>query len=227
VIGVEALVRWPHPRHGLLAPDRFIPLAEQSRLIRPLGRRVLEAAVQQQDRWWREGITLRMAVNLSIRNLQDPELVPCVTRVLDTYTVPPDWLTLEITESTLMADTDETLKVLAPLKAMGVRVSIDDFGTGFSSLTNLKRLPIDELKIDKTFVSEMASKKKDGLIVRSTIDLAHALGLIAVAEGVEEASAWEMLGAQGCDMAQGYFICRPLPAAELVRWYQARSQKAA
>src|SRR3989442_5948886 len=227
VIGVEALVRWPHPRHGLLAPDRFIPLAEQSRLIRPLRRRVLEAAVQQQDRWWREGITLRMAVNLSIRNLQDPELVPCVTRVLDTYTVPRDWLSLEITESTLMADTDETLKVLAPLKEMGVRVSIDDFGTGFSSLTNLKRLPIDELKIDKTFVTEMPSKKKDGLIVRSTIDLAHALGLVAVAEGVEEASAWDMLAAQGCDLAQGYYICRPLPAPELARWYRGRSPKAA
>ena len=227
VIGVEALVRWPHPRHGLMAPDRFIPLAEQSRLIRPLGRRVLEAAVQQQDRWWREGITLRMAVNLSIRNLQDPELVQCVTRVLGTYTVPPDWLTLEITESTLMADTEETLKVLAPLKAMGVRVSIDDFGTGFSSLSNLKRLPIDELKIDRTFVTEMASKKKDGLIVRSTIDLAHALGLVAVAEGVEEASAWVMLAAHGCDLAQGYYLCRPLPPAELVRWYRERSQKAA
>jgi diguanylate cyclase (GGDEF)-like protein/PAS domain S-box-containing protein len=227
VIGVEALVRWPHPRHGLMAPDRFIPLAEQSRLIRPLGRHVLEAAVQQQDRWWREGITLRMAVNLSIRNLQDPELVPCVMRVLDTYSVPPDWLTLEITESTLTADTEETLKVLAPLKAMGVRVAIDDFGTGFSSLANLKRLPIDELKIDKTFVTEMPSKKKDGLIVRSTIDLAHALGLVAVAEGVEEASAWEMLTAQGCDLAQGYYLCRPLPAPDLVRWFQARSQKAA
>ena len=227
VVGVEALVRWPHPRHGMLPPIRFIPLAEQSRLIRPLGRRVLEAAVQQQDRWWREGITLRMAVNLSIRNLQDPELIPCVTRVLETYTVPPEWLTLEITESTLMADADETLKVLAPLKAMGVRVSIDDFGTGFSSLANLKRLPIDELKIDRTFVTEMPAKKKDGLIVRSTIDLAHALGLVAVAEGVEEASTWEMLAAQGCDLAQGYYLCRPLPAAEFVSWYQARSSKAA
>jgi diguanylate cyclase (GGDEF)-like protein/PAS domain S-box-containing protein len=227
VVGVEALVRWPHHRHGLLAPDRFIPLAEQSRLIRPLGRRVLEAAVQQQDRWWREGITLRMAVNLSIRNLQDPELLQCVTRVLETYSVPADWLTLEITESTLMADTDETLKILGPLKEMGVRVSIDDFGTGFSSLTNLKRLPIDELKIDKTFVTEMPSKKKDGLIVRSTIDLAHALGLIAVAEGVEEAAAWDMLTAQGCDLAQGFHLCRPLPASEVVRWYRGQSEKAA
>jgi diguanylate cyclase (GGDEF)-like protein/PAS domain S-box-containing protein len=227
VMGVEALVRWPHPRFGLLTPDRFIPLAEQSRLIRPLGRRVLEAAVQQQDRWWRAGLTLRMAVNMSIRNLQDPELLLCVTRVLETYSVPADWLTIEITESTLMADAEETLKVLGPLKAMGVRIAIDDFGTGFSSLANLRRLPIDELKIDRTFVTEMASKKKDSLIVRSTIDLAHALGLVAVAEGVEEVSAWEMLTAQGCDFAQGYYLSRPVPAEEFVRWYHARSRAAA
>jgi diguanylate cyclase (GGDEF)-like protein/PAS domain S-box-containing protein len=227
VLGVEALVRWPHPRHGLLGPDRFIPLAEQSRLIRPLGRHVLEAAVQQQDRWWREGMTLRMAVNMSMRNLQDPELLLCVTRVLETYSVPAEWLTIEITESTLMADTEETLKVLAPLKTMGVRIAIDDFGTGFSSLANLRRLPIDELKIDRTFVTEMASKKKDSLIVRSTIDLAHALGLVAVAEGVEAKSAWEMLAAQGCDFAQGYYFSRPLPADEFVRWYRERSQNVA
>ena len=227
VLGVEALVRWPHPRHGLLGPDRFIPLAEQSRLIRPLGRHVLEAALHQQDRWWREGMTLRMAVNMSMRNLQDPELLLCVTRVLETYSVPAEWLTIEITESTLMADTDETLKVLAPLKTMGVRIAIDDFGTGFSSLANLRRLPIDELKIDRTFVTEMASKKKDSLIVRSTIDLAHALGLVAVAEGVEEKSVWEMLAAQGCDFAQGYYFSRPLPADEFVRWYRERSQNVA
>ena len=227
VLGVEALVRWPHPRLGLLGPDRFIPLAEQSRLIRPLGRRVLEAAVQQQDRWWREGMTLRMAVNMSMRNLQDPELLLCVTRVLQTHGVPAEWLTIEITESTLMADAEETLKVLAPLKAMGVRIAIDDFGTGFSSLSNLRRLPIDELKIDRTFVTEMATKKKDSLIVRSTIDLAHALGLVAVAEGVEEQSAWEMLAAQGCDFAQGYYLSRPMPADQFVRWYRERSRNAA
>jgi diguanylate cyclase (GGDEF)-like protein/PAS domain S-box-containing protein len=227
VLGVEALVRWPHPRLGLLSPDRFIPLAEQSRLIRPLGRRVLEAAVQQQDRWWREGMTLRMAVNMSMRNLQDPELLLCVTRVLESYNVPAEWLTIEITESTLMADADETLKVLTPLKAMGVRIAIDDFGTGFSSLTNLRRLPIDELKIDRTFVTEMATKKKDSLIVRSTIDLAHALGLVAVAEGVEEQSSWDMLAAQGCDFAQGYYLSRPLTADAFVRWYRDRSRTAA
>ena len=224
MVGVEALVRWQHPRHGLIGPDRFIGIAEQSRLIRPLGRRVLEAAVAQQELWWRQGLKLRMAVNLSLRNLQDPELIPCVIRVLEQHAVPAEWLTLEITESTLMADADETLKVLSPLKAMGVRVAIDDFGTGFSSLTYLKRLPIDELKIDKSFVIEMPSKPKDSLIVRSTIDLAHALGLKAVAEGVEEQQAWEMLLAHGCDLAQGYYFSRPVKADEIMPW---RDRKAA
>src|SRR3989440_1740091 len=223
MIGVEALVRWQHPRHGLIGPDRFIAIAEQSRLIRPLGRRVLEAAVAQQELWWRQGLKLRMAVNLSLRNLQDPELIPCVTRILEQHAVPAEWLTLEITESTLMADADETLKVLSPLKAMGVRVAIDDFGTGFSSLTYLKRLPIDELKIDKSFVIEMPSKPKDSLIVRSTIDLAHALGLVAVAEGVEQQQAWEMLLAHGCDMAQGYYFSRPVKADEVMHWRERRS----
>ncbi len=227
VIGVEALVRWPHPRHGLIGPDRFIALAEQSRLIRPLGRQVLEAAIQQQERWWKQGMKLRMAVNLSMGNLQDPALLPWVVHLLETHTVPAQWLTVEITESTLMADADETLKVLSPLKAMGVRVAIDDFGTGFSSLSNLKRLPVDELKIDKSFVIEMPSQTKDSLIVRSTIDLAHALGLVALAEGVEQKQAWDMLLAQGCDLAQGYYLSRPMPAEELVRWYGQRFAEAA
>ena len=222
MVGVEALVRWQHPRHGLIGPDRFIAIAEQSRLIRPLGRRVIEAAVAQQELWWKQGLKLRMAVNLSMRNLQDPELVPCVVRVLERHAVRPDWLTLEITESTLMADADETLKVLTPLKAMGVRIAIDDFGTGFSSLTHLKRLPIDELKIDKSFVTEMASKPKDSLIVRSTVDLAHALGLVAVAEGVEHQEALEMLRKHGCDLAQGYFFSRPVVADQIMRWTEQR-----
>jgi diguanylate cyclase (GGDEF)-like protein len=226
MIGVEALVRWQHPRHGLIGPDRFIAIAEQSRLIRPLGRRVLEAAIAQQELWWRQGLKLRMAVNLSLRNLQDPDLIPCVIRSLEQHSMPADWLTLEITESTLMADAEETLKVLSPLKAMGVRVAIDDFGTGFSSLTHLKRLPIDELKIDKSFVIEMPSKPKDSLIVRSTIDLAHALGLVAVAEGVEQQQAWEMLLSHGCDLAQGYYFSRPVKADEIMRWRDQRSAAA-
>ncbi|MBV9478526.1 MAG: diguanylate cyclase, partial [Acidobacteria bacterium] len=138
MVGVEALVRWQHPRHGLIGPDRFIAIAEQSRLIRPLGRRVLEAAVAQQELWWTQGLKLRMAVNLSMRNLQDPDLVPCVVRVLERHAVRPEWLTLEITESTLMADAARAMEVLERLRSMGVGVSIDDFGTGYSSLAYLK-----------------------------------------------------------------------------------------
>jgi EAL domain-containing protein (putative c-di-GMP-specific phosphodiesterase class I) len=161
-----------------------------------------------------------------MRNLQDPELIPCVTRLLERHSVPPEWLTIEITESTLLADADEMLKVLSPIKAMGIRVAIDDFGTGFSSLSHLKRLPVDELKIDKSFVIEMASKQKDSLIVRSTVDLAHALGLVAVAEGVEQKEAWEMLTTHHCDLAQGYYFSRPIPAEDLVRWLRRRSETA-
>ena len=227
LIGVEALVRWQHPRHGLMGPDRFIPLAEETRLIRPLGRRVLEDAAQQQDRWRKQGMNLRMAVNLSIRNLQDPELLPWVVRIFETYLILPGGLTIEITESTLMADSEEALRALRPLKAMGVRVAIDDFGTGFSSLAHLKRLPVDELKIDKAFVIEMASEKKNSLIVQSTIDLAHALGLVVVAEGVEDRVVWEMLADQGCDFAQGFYLSRPMPADELEGWVHNRSPRAA
>lgn len=225
--GLEALVRWQHPRHGLLGPDRFIPIAEQSRLIRPLGRHVLDAAMRQQAAWWRQGLKLRMSVNLSMRNLQDPELVPWVSRILEEYYVAAQFLMIEITESTLMGDAEEMLKVLAPLKAMGIRVAIDDFGTGFSSLSHLKRLPVDALKIDKSFVIEMLSKPKDSMIVRSTIDLAHALGLQAVAEGVEQREVWETLVAHGCDLAQGYYFSRPLPADDVMGWHQRREAAAA
>ncbi len=227
VIGVEALVRWPHPHHGLLGPDRFIPLAEQTGLIRPLGFWVLETAVRQQQAWQAEGLTLRMAVNVSVRNLHDPELLERLARILKTYGVPAEQLTVEITESTLMVDAEETLKVLRLLKALGVRVAIDDFGTGFSSLANLRRLPVDEVKIDKSFVIEMAQKKNDSLIVQSTIDLAHNLGLVVVAEGVEDGAAWDLLAAQGCDLAQGYYLSRPVPAEELARWCHERTLNAA
>lgn len=227
VIGVEALVRWPHARHGLMEPDRFIPLAEQTGLIRPLGLWALEAAIQQRQAWSKEGVNLRVAVNLSMRNLQDPELLERVGAFMRTYGVPAGQLTVEITESTLLADAEETLKALSPLKAMGVRVAIDDFGTGFSSLANLKRLPVDEVKIDRSFVVEMARKTNDRFIVQSTIDLAHNLGLLAAAEGVADRAAWEMLAAQSCDLAQGSYLSGPLSPEELVRWYRDRPVEAA
>jgi len=223
VAGAEALVHWPHPDHGLLGPDRFIPLAEQTGLIRPLGFWGLETAILQQQAWQRDGIGLRVAVNLSMRNLHDPQLLEFVARMLKTYAVAPRELTIEITESTLMTDTEQTLKILRSLKSMDVRVSIDDFGTGFSSLLSLRRFPIDEVKIDKSFVTEMASRKDDGVIVQSTIDLAHNLGLAVVAEGVEDQAAWDLLAVYGCDFAQGYYLCPPLPAPELAGWLRSQA----
>ncbi len=227
VIGAEALVRWPHPQHGLLGPDRFIPLAEQTGLIRSLGFWVLETAVRQRQAWQEEGVTLRVAVNLSMRNLQDPQLLERVAHLLRTYAVPAGQLTVELIDGTLMADGEEALMVLRKWKAMGVRIAIDDFGTGFSSLANLKRLPIDEVKIDKSFVIEMASKKTDSLIVQSTIALAHNLGLVVVADGVEDRATWEMLADMGCDLAQGFYLGRPVPAEELRRYYREQSRRAA
>jgi diguanylate cyclase (GGDEF)-like protein/PAS domain S-box-containing protein len=227
VAGMEALAYWQHPHHGLLGPDRFISLAEQTGLIRPLGYWALETAVRQSQTWRRDGMTFRMALNLSMRNLQDPELLERLGRILKTHDVPADQLTIEITESMLRADAEEMLKILSPLRAMRVRVAIDDFGTGFSSLANLQRLPVDEVKIEKSFVVEMAHRKNDSLIVQTTIDLAHKLGLVVVAQGVEDQAAWDMLVAAGCDLAQGYYLSRPLPAEEVARWYLGRTPRAA
>jgi diguanylate cyclase (GGDEF)-like protein len=214
----EALVRWEHPQHGLLSPDLFVPIAEQTGLIRPLSRWVLDAALRQVNSWRREGLDLAVAVNLSMRNLHDPEIADMIRQGLNRWNVPPSCLTIEITESSLMADAARAMEVLTRLRGMGVSISIDDFGTGYSSLTYLKRLPVHELKIDKSFVAHMASDENDLAIVRSTIGLAHDLGLRVVAEGVEDQGTWELLGSLGCDIAQGYYISRPLPPLVLGEW---------
>jgi EAL domain-containing protein (putative c-di-GMP-specific phosphodiesterase class I) len=159
-----------------------------------------------------------VAVNLSMRNLHDPEIVDMIQELLTRWGVPAARLIVEITESSLMADAARAMEVLTRLRQMGVGISIDDFGTGYSSLAYLKRLPVDELKIDKSFVLHMAHDENDAAIVRSTIGLAHDLGLSVVAEGVEDEAAWELLTTLGCDVAQGYYVSRPLPASELTRW---------
>ncbi|HEY0583324.1 MAG TPA: EAL domain-containing protein, partial [Chloroflexota bacterium] len=182
----EALVRWTHPRHGLLGPDQFVPIAEQTGLVRPLARWVLEAALRQCNRWRQEGLDLAVAVNLSMRNLHDPEVVDTIRQLLARWGIPPARLVIEITESSLMADATRALDVLGRLRVMGVGISIDDFGTGYSSLAYLKRLPVHELKIDKSFVANLAHDDNDAAIVRSTVGLAHDLGLTVVAEGVED-----------------------------------------
>jgi len=214
----EALVRWDHPRHGMLGPDIFIPIAEQTGLIRPLARWVLDAALRQCNRWRRDGLDLSVAVNLSMRNLHDPEVVDMIRQLLLRWGIPASRLVIEITESSLMADAARAMDVLGRLRAMGVSVSIDDFGTGYSSLAYLKRLPVDELKIDKSFMAHIASDDNDAAIVRSTIGLAHDLGLSVVAEGIEDQQTLEFLAKLGCDVAQGYFISRPLPVVALGDW---------
>jgi diguanylate cyclase len=218
VTGVEALVRWRHPQRGLLGPMEFIPLAEQTALMRPLTLHVLDKALHQCRLWRDDGLVLTVAVNLSVPNLLDTRLPEDVRDLLERWQVPADQLNLEVTENIILADPVRVIEVLAELKRVGVSLSLDDFGTGSSSLSYLKRLPVDELKIDKSFVMAMEESEADEVIVRSTTELAQRLGLRVVAEGVETASAWDQLSRAGCEEAQGYFLQRPVPAAELSEW---------
>jgi diguanylate cyclase (GGDEF)-like protein len=217
---VEALARWGHPKHGLLPPDDFIPAAEESALIKPLTAWALNEALGQIHSWNQAGIDLGVAVNLSARSLLEGELPDLVAGLLTTWRVSPEKLTLEITErSLLLAETDETLR---RVHALGVRLSVDDFGTGYSSLAYLKRLPVHEIKIDGSFVSDMVANRDDATIVKSTIDLGHNLGLTVVAEAVENAETAALLAHFGCDQMQGFQVCRPVPAATLGPWLRAR-----
>jgi diguanylate cyclase (GGDEF)-like protein len=212
IVGVEALARWQHPTLGLIAPAEFVPIAEQTGLIGPLTSHVLNSALRQLRDWRDEGLELTVAVNLSARSFLDAQLASEIPRLLHRWGVPAHCLELEITESMLMADPGRAKVTLERLAAIGLGLSVDDFGTGYSSLANLKRLPVDGLKIDKSFVIDMAHDASDAAIVRSTIELAHNLGLRVVAEGVESADAWNRLMEMGCDLAQGFHVARPLPA---------------
>ena len=218
VVGLEALLRWNHPQRGFLAPDSFVPLVEEASLIGPLTRWVLGTALAQLLALQRQGHALTMAVNLSARSLQDAELPATLSALLAENGVSAGKLVLEITESAVMAKPDEALTILSALDRMGVTLAIDDFGTGYSSLAHLKKLPVDELKIDKSFVMDMEVNENDAVIVRSTIDLAHNLGLRVTAEGVETRDAWNALGTLGCDCSQGFFMGRPMPADRLQAW---------
>jgi diguanylate cyclase (GGDEF)-like protein/PAS domain S-box-containing protein len=218
VAGAEALVRWYHPIEGLTSPGQFIPGAEQTGLIRPLGLWVLAAALRQSRAWKSQGLALDMAVNVAASSLQDDELIVTIARLAEEAGAERAALTIEITESAVMADPDRTRAVLKRLRLMGVRISIDDFGTGYSSLTYLKDLPVDELKIDRSFVKDLAASDHDACIVRSVIDLGHNLGLRVVAEGVENLEALDILAGMGCDLAQGFHFSRPLPSDSFQRW---------
>jgi len=216
--GAEALVRWAHPERGLVGPDDFIKLAESAGLITPLTYWVLGAVFQQAYAWQAEGRVLPLAVNLSVRDLVDPRLVERIRGLFVTWGVDPANLAFELTESALMEDPAGVLETLNRLKALGVELAIDDFGTGFSGLGYLQRLPADVIKIDQSFVARMIDDPGSDTIVRSTIELAHNLGMRVVAEGVENRAIWERLGVLGCDIAQGYFISEPFPAEAFATW---------
>jgi diguanylate cyclase (GGDEF)-like protein len=224
VDSVEALVRWNHPERGLVFPDAFIPLAQETGLIRPLTRYVLEEAVRQSREWQLGGLELAVSVNLSARNLLDVEFPDQVERLLSEAGLSPSLLELEITETTMLSDGARTQSALDRLSKLGIRISIDDFGTGYSSLAYLRRLPISEIKIDRSFVMNMVGCEDDAVIVRSTIDLGRNLGLSVVAEGVESEGIWTELRRLGCTSAQGYYLTRPVPADELRGWLAARER---
>ncbi|MEX8495625.1 putative bifunctional diguanylate cyclase/phosphodiesterase [Sphaerotilus sp.] len=229
VLGGEALVRWLHPQRGLVPPMQFIPFAEQTGFIRQITVWMLETGVQALQRWQDAGLVMKLSINLSTRDLLDPELTDRVGRLLDRHRVSAARLCLEITESAIMDDPARALQTLQKLHELGVHLSIDDFGTGYSSLAYLKRLPVDELKIDRSFVTNMERDLDDARIVQSTIGLAHNLGLTVVAEGVETDKAWALLARLGCDEGQGYGIGRPMPSEEFLGWvrhWQAPSNEA-
>jgi diguanylate cyclase (GGDEF)-like protein/PAS domain S-box-containing protein len=220
---VEVLVRWNHPKRGLLAPGVFIPLAERTGLIRSVTDWLLDRALEQCRNWQDAGAPIHVAVNISAKSLLDPALPQKVQAALTRWNVDPRFLKIEITESSIMADPAHALAILSMLQSMGVRLSVDDFGTGYSSLTHLRQLPIDEIKIDKSFVTTMTTNDADAAIVRTVIDLAHNLGKQVCAEGVEDEATWRMLADLRCDLAQGFYIARPMPADELMQWLTATS----
>jgi diguanylate cyclase (GGDEF)-like protein len=217
---LEALVRWFHPKEGYIQLDEFVPLAEQTGLIHPLTHWVLEEALRQYHKWSQSGTRVRLAVNLSARNLLDTNFPDQLKNLMTKWDVDCRYLVLEITESAIMMDQERAINTLKSLSAMGTALSIDDFGTGYSSFSYLQKLPVRELKIDKSFIAQMAHNDNDFSIVHSMIDLAHDLNLTVVAEGVENHATWDLLEQLDCDVIQGFYVSRPLPADELVVWMQ-------
>ena len=223
VTGAEALVRWRHPEHGLMPPAAFLPLAERAGLMGPLALLVLEQAIGACAAWRADGHELTVAVNLSVTNLMDPDLPAEVAALLREAGLDPRQLELEITEDVVMADAVGPIGVLHELKELGVRLSLDDFGTGYSSMAYLKHLAVDALKIDRSFVRDMAESHEDAAIVRSIVALAHALDLTVVAEGIASQRAWFAAREAGCDLAQGYELGRPMPVGAFGEWLTTRA----
>lgn len=218
ISGVEALLRWNHPELGLIPPNEFIPMAEQSSVIKPLTVWVLNNAMRQATAFARSGLDIAIAVNISACSLRDDSLVGYTKMLLQKNNIQPDRLILEITESAMMQDPNMGLNLLNQLSDLGVQISIDDYGTGYSSLAYLKRLPVKEMKIDRTFIKDMAIDEDDRLIVGTTIDMGHNFGLRVIAEGVEDGQTVDLLKQMGCDQVQGYYYARPMPVDELYDW---------
>ena len=224
IIGVEALVRWQHTQHGFMPPDDFIPLAERTSLIKPLSVWVLKRALNQTMKWHNSGLKLTVAINLSPTTLLDTDLPDIITGILAVHSLPPQYITLEITEGSIIKDPDRAMEILIRLTDMGMKISIDDFGTGYSSLAYLKKMPASEIKIDKSFVMDMLDNENDAVIVRSIIDLGHNLGMKVVAEGVEDEETNVQLKSLGCDVLQGYYFSKPLSCDDLTQWIEARNK---
>lgn len=225
VIGAEALIRWFHPLRGLVPPDDFIPKAEQTGLIKPLTKWVIEQALQQGHEWDKQGIPLNIAINVSQRSLYDRELINQIADTMQRLNIKYCSLDIEITETAIMDQPEQSMLTLQELHNMGIHLSIDDFGTGFTSLAYLKELPVDELKIDKSFIMNMLNDGKDIMIVRSIIELAHSLGRVVVAEGVESQEILDLLRTLYCDTAQGFYMSRPLPACDFEHWLKTSAWK--
>ena len=222
VRGFEALVRWQHPSRGVLMPDEFLPVVEKTGLIAPLTMAVLDMSLQAGAAWRKAGHDVTIAVNLSVRQLSDLDLPGQVDTLLRRHEMPGSALLLEVTETVLMTDPARAVQVLAALRDLGISIAVDDYGTGYSSLAYLRHLNVDELKIDKSFVINLATDDGDAVIVRSTIELGHNLGLRLVAEGVEDQQALDLLESWGCDLIQGYLISRPMAVDDVLPWMQDR-----
>lgn len=225
-IGVEALIRWKHPTRGMVQPGHFIGLAEQTALILPLTQWVIDTALHQLGDWKRAGIDLSIAINASVRNLEDPKFPAAVADRIRFYGIDPSRLEIEVTESSFMAAPEAVRQALDSLKKFGVSIALDDFGTGQSSLSYLRDLPANTLKLDRSFLRDLRSDPKSRMIIRSTISTAHQLGFSVVAEGIEDSESYSLLKSLDCDMAQGYYVSRPLPASELDRWLETAGSTA-
>jgi diguanylate cyclase (GGDEF)-like protein len=224
--GAEALVRWHHPKHGFISPDEFIPMAERTRMIQSLTLWVLKEAFKHCAEWRKQGKKLTISVNLSAKDLHDPKLPDLIAGVAVTTGIEPEWVILEITEGSIMNDPELSLEIIERLNKMGYQLSIDDFGTGYSSLAYLKKMPLSELKIDRSFVQDILNNENDDVIVNATVNLAHNMGFHVTAEGVESEEIMDKLKSYGCDVAQGFYLSKPISVPDFNQWMEASKWKA-